>query len=264
MAGTWTKRRVLIVVRTYPVPANKGSEVSCTAGVTSEGEWIRLFPVPYRFLQQDKRFTKYQWIDVDTTKATSDSRPESYKLNADSIVTGETIPSSDGWRARKEILKPLMRPSMCAVRREWEASGHPTLGLFKPAKIIRLILEETSPNWTAQQLAELRQEDLFHKAPAQELEKLPFNFKYEYCCSDSECKGHSMTCFDWEIGQSYRKWREGYGPNWEGKFRERYEADMIGKLDTHFFVGNLHQHPSSWVIVGLFYPPKAAMNDLFG
>lgn len=65
----WIQKRVLITVRTYPVPAQKNIEVSCTAGVTSDGNWIRLFPVPYRFLDYDKRFTKYQWIDVSVTKA---------------------------------------------------------------------------------------------------------------------------------------------------------------------------------------------------
>jgi hypothetical protein len=38
---------------------------------------------------------------------------------------------------------------------------------------------------------------------------------------------------------------------------------MIKKNDTHFFVGTVHQHPGSWIIVGLFYPPKQAMPDLF-
>jgi hypothetical protein len=38
---------------------------------------------------------------------------------------------------------------------------------------------------------------------------------------------------------------------------------MIEKKDTHFFVGTIHQHPASWIIVGLFYPPKAAIGDLF-
>ena len=60
----WSKHRVLIVVRTYPVPAQKGIEVSCTAAITADGNWMRLFPVPYRFLEEDRRFKKYQWIDV--------------------------------------------------------------------------------------------------------------------------------------------------------------------------------------------------------
>ena len=38
---------------------------------------------------------------------------------------------------------------------------------------------------------------------------------------------------------------------------------MIEKFDTHFYVGTVHQHPKSWIIVGLFYPPKALMGGLF-
>ena len=38
---------------------------------------------------------------------------------------------------------------------------------------------------------------------------------------------------------------------------------MIQKNDTHFFVGTVHQHPGSWIIVGLFYPPKQSQRDLF-
>jgi hypothetical protein len=46
-------------------------------------------------------------------------------------------------------------------------------------------------------------------------------------------------------------------------FRQRYERDMIEKNDTHFYVGNIHQHPDNWLIVGLFYPPMPAIGDLF-
>ena len=28
------------------------------------------------------------------------------------------------------------------------------------------------------------------------------------------------------------------------------------KYDTHFFVGTIHGHPHTWIIIGLFYPPK--------
>ena len=93
MTGTAITKRVLITVRTYPVPAQAGIEVSCTAGITAEGEWIRLFPIPYRFLAQDQRFTKYQWIDVDVVKATNDVRPESYHVNPDSIRILEPSPA---------------------------------------------------------------------------------------------------------------------------------------------------------------------------
>ena len=34
--------RVLIMVKTYPIPSDKYDELVCTAGVTESGEFIRL------------------------------------------------------------------------------------------------------------------------------------------------------------------------------------------------------------------------------
>jgi hypothetical protein len=65
------------------------------------------------------------------------------------------------------------------------------------------------------------------------------------------------------IGESYRRWGRKYEHDWEKKFREKYEAKMIEKNDTHFFVGNLHQFPNSWIVVGLFYPPRETTRDMF-
>ena len=258
----WINKRVLITVRTYPVPAQKNIEVSCTAGV-SGGQWIRLFPVPYRYLDHDKRFTKYQWIDVSVTKAPQDPRAESYKLNVDTIKIGEYVPTTNGWRQRKDILRPLMRPSMCAIRRERDANNAPTLGLFRPAKIEQLIIEPDASEWTAQQLANLDQSMLFHAGPAEKLEKLPHKFYYQFRCADSTCHGHRMSCTDWEMAESYRAWRDKYDEEWEIAFRQKYEDEMIYKRDTHFYVGTVHRYPKEWIIVGLFYPPRLAMADLF-
>jgi hypothetical protein len=72
-----------------------------------------------------------------------------------------------------------------------------------------------------------------------------------------------MGCTDWEMAEAYRQWRRQYGEDRESKFRERFERDMIEKNDTHFMVGTVHKHPKNWIIVGLFYPPKQSMRDLF-
>jgi hypothetical protein len=259
----WSKKRVLITVRTYPVPAQKNIEVSCTAGVTSDGNWIRLFPVPYRFLDYDKRFTKYQWIDVSVTRATQDPRPESHKINVDTIKMGDQLSTDNGWRQRKEILRPLMRTSMCQIRRERDDNDFPTLGLFKPGKIKRLLIEADNPEWTSQQLTNLDQTMLFNSNPTDKLEKIPHKFKYEFQCNDPECRGHTMTCTDWEMAESYRRWRDKYEEEWETAFRQKYEDEMITKLDTHFYVGTVHKHPTEWIIVGLFYPPRLTIVDMF-
>jgi hypothetical protein len=106
----------LIVVRTYPVPAKKGVEVSCTAAITDKGEWLRLFPVPYRRLNDNQQFSKYQWIDVGVTKA-SDPRPESHKISQETIkIKSDVLPTTNDWQARKDVILPLKAESMCALR----------------------------------------------------------------------------------------------------------------------------------------------------
>jgi hypothetical protein len=68
------------------------------------------------------------------------------------------------------------------------------------------------------------------------------------------------------MAQSYRRWRDEYGDEWESAFRQWYEREMMEKFDTHFYVGTMHLRPSTWIIVGLFYPPKVKdrpQGDLF-
>jgi len=87
------------------------------------------------------------------------------------------------------------------------------------------------------------------------LEKLPYDFYYEFKCDEPDCKGHSLSCTDWEIGAAYWQWKNKYGDKWEDKFRETFETKMILGKDTHFFVGTLRTHPDVWIIIGLFHPP---------
>lgn len=253
------KRRVkaLILVRTYPTPAKNGVEVSCTAAITEGGQWLRLFPIPYRFLDNDKKFRKYQWIEVDVTKA-SDGRPESYKIDRNSInIVSDVLPTDGNWKQRKDFVNPLMGHCMCCLKRVRDAVGHPTLGIFKPKVIEKLIITPTDAKWNQAQLEILRQNKLFDEGgPNQELEKVPYDFSYKFRCNEDTCKGHEMKCTDWEMGQSWRKWSKEYGDQWETAFRQKYETEMIERFNTHFYVGTVHQHPHTWIIVGLFYPLK--------
>jgi hypothetical protein len=248
------RKRVLVTVRTYPTPAKKGIEVSCTAGVTDAQEWIRLYPVPYRRMDPDKRFDKYQWIDVDVTKAPSDPRPESFRPDIESIQITGSVPSTNRWQQRRSLLEPLISHCFCCIKGRQAEVGFPTLGLFKPAEIECLVIEPTASQWTEEELARLRQFSLFEKAPLKELEKIPFKFSYAFRCDHDDCTGHTVSSTDWEMMESYRSWRTRYGSQWESKFRHTYEYKMKELNDTYFYVGNQLAYPKTWIIVGLFYP----------
>ena len=253
----WVRKNILITVRTYPTPSRKDVEVSCTGGITEDKEWIRVFPVPYRFLRNDTRFRKYQWISASVRPATADRRPESYNIDVDSIkILTDPIPTSNKWVKRKDMLSDLIVPSFCAMEETRAKEKFPTLGVFRPKVIEQLEIKPTKAEWSPEQIDKLRQHRLFQQEPDHELEKLPYEFRYHFRCKAGLCPGHNLMCTDWEAGQAFRKFRDRYGGAWEEKFRQRFETEMIEKNDTHFYVGTVHRFPDTWLIVGLFYPKR--------
>jgi len=75
--------KVFIVVKTAPNPSTKYRETVCTAGITEKGKWIRMYPIPYRYLTTDKWFSKYQWVALDIKKRPKekDFRSGTWKVN---------------------------------------------------------------------------------------------------------------------------------------------------------------------------------------
>ena len=258
MIEQWETKRILITVKTYPTPAWKGGEVVCTAGITDDGQWIRLFPIPFRLLDDPKQFMKYHWIEARVKRATHDPRPESYLVDIDSINVIRPVRADDGWRSRWDIVSPLVAQSMCALRAERDKNQFPTLGMFKPRVIDGLLITPTDADWSNAELERLAQLRLIDNTnQLRPLEKIPYTFYYEFSCDDESCAhGHKMSCTDWEMAESYRRWTRKYGVDWKDKFLEKYQTEMIEKNDTHFYVGTLHGHPNNWIIIGLWYPRK--------
>ena len=50
-------KQVLITVKAYPNRSKKYGETVCVAGVDMHThQWIRLYPIPYRDLEKEKKF----------------------------------------------------------------------------------------------------------------------------------------------------------------------------------------------------------------
>ena len=168
----------------------------------------------------------------------------------------ESLSTEHDWAQRRAFLEPLRRQSMEEIRREQDKTNI-SLALFRPKRIETLIIGPADPSWSPEQVAALQQQQFFDNDKPVPLEKIPCDFKYRYICDDPKCKGHEQSIVDWEIYQSYRRWRKEYGEKWEEKLRQRYEYDMQQRNDTHFIVGTMRGYPQSWIIIGLFYPPQA-------
>jgi hypothetical protein len=146
-------KRIYITVKTYPVISKKFAEIVCTAGIAEKGEWIRLFPIPFRKLRDDKQYPKYTWIEVSVEKHTNDIRPESFRPDIETMIIEEK-PHITDWENRRNIIlsNTKIYPNLTELI---DASHHPTnvsLAVFKPNKIHGLIITRTKNEWNQKKL----------------------------------------------------------------------------------------------------------------
>src|SRR5689334_22776368 len=76
VVAQYEKRQVCVLVKAQPQPSQKYEETVCVAAVTIDHRLVRLYPVRFRHLDAAKRFSRFDWLDVEVTRATDDPRPE--------------------------------------------------------------------------------------------------------------------------------------------------------------------------------------------
>lgn len=267
--GERQRARIMITVKTYPELSAKYRETSCVAGVRldlGQPRHVRLFPVPFRLLEQQAQFAKYSVIEVDVETHRHDRRPESLRPILDTLKVIEQLSPADGWVRRWHYLRPLVAPSLCAIRRDQEIRGT-SLGLFRIPATPGLKLTDAEP-WPDSKSALTDQMDLFEQ-DLKRLEWVPVQLRYRFSCADADCPGHDMHLKDWEAGESYRKFLRTYGVHQvRQKLHERWLTRMFTPdRAVHAFVGNIAARPRTFMLLGLARPQRKvteyAQDDLF-
>jgi len=128
-------KKVLITVKAYPNTSRTYKESVCAAGIdVGRSEWVRLYPIPFRDLEKEKRFKKYSIVEIEVSKPKKDNRPESFKVNNDSIKILDLINTDKDWERRKRIILPTSSNSMCEIL-DKSKTENKSMGMFKPHKI---------------------------------------------------------------------------------------------------------------------------------
>ncbi len=253
---TWEKKTITIVTKAYPEKSRRHGSVACTAGITSDGEWIRLYPIDMRHFVGKNKISKFDIIEVECRKDSDKlGRKESHKVRPGSIkIIDKSLskPRAD-WKRRNQLLLSKQVTSLKILQQQY-AENKTSLGLLKPKKVIDFIkteelkiYEQESWSFTVNLEGE--------KIP--NVHKIPHIFKYKFICDCCDNTEHIMQCEDWELFESYRRWGKQYGTPevlWE-KLRERFFNWMTQERDLNFIMGMYSQYPT-WFIVGLYYPPK--------
>lgn len=268
------KKRIYIVVKTYPTISKEYSELVCTAGVLEDGSWIRLYPVPFRKLDIDQKYPKYTWIEIEATRNTNDFRPETYRPNL-STISVESRPTKADWDERRRIIfkNKKVYTNLQELIDKAKSDGT-SLAIFKPTKVLDFIAEEVERDWDQNKLAILKglsqQLNLFQTPEeiAEEFKVVPkVPYKFSYKLEDDAGKESTMMIEDWEIGMLYfncLKTAKGDERVAISKVEEKY-FDYFITRDLHFFLGTTKQFhnvaPNPFIIVGAFYPPMPLPNQ---
>jgi hypothetical protein len=260
--------KVLVTVKTIPIPSAKYDELVCTAGVTETGDFIRLYPINFRDLPYRQSYRKYQWLEVDADRHTGrDTRKESYRPDCGTIrLVGEAIPTKGNWSERSKYVLAKASQSMEELH-DKQDRDKTSLGIFRPKEVLDLVVKPVDPDWKSSFTDALRQGRFWEnrKASREAPRKVPFKFQYRFRCDDARCTDHQMMIEDWEIGALY--WRCIDGGATPEEACEGVKKKFLGQLcapelDTHFYVGTVLAHPKSWVIIGVYYPKKISARQV--
>ncbi len=237
------KETLLVTVRTYPNISSKYVETVCTAGVTRDGEWRRLYPVALRYLDDGKKYSTYDIIEVSVEDG-KDGRPETRRPNCQTI---NVVGRANKWDDRCGWIKKTIFPSLEAMKQ-----AKRTIGPVAAREVKSFEANQVSTDWSAKQLELMKQDGLFKTRKP--LQKIPFDFRFRWV--DHDGAEHDSKALAWEFGETWRRYSLKY-PDPIPRMREKWMNDICSaKNQISFYLGNSAEHRNAFMICGIFFPPK--------
>lgn len=192
----------VVIVKAAPQVGRWHGETVCCAGIDLHGNWLRLYPVSFRTLDEGQKFGRWDRIRFRWRLPKNDPRPESRRVDQDTIEIVGTLRPSE----REQFLARLIVTSLDRER----AAGR-SFALLK-AEILEFKVESKTAEEVASEALQFKalhaQPDLFNTKPVIPYRPCPYRFKYRYRTDDGQREG---TCQDWEIEATYFRWSRHYG-----------------------------------------------------
>lgn len=250
---------VLITVKAAPQPSATYGETVCVAGLSTDLQtpgWLRLYPINFRYLEQDIQFRKYDLVVVDAVPARGDGRKESWRPRMNTLRVVRHLPD---WKRRQPWVTPYIQESMCALRRAVvDDPLGPSLALIR-ARQVQDFEVSPHPGWPPDEQRKIdryvSQLDLFGDDDHTPLQAPAMRGRYRWTCHDTRCQGHRQGLLDWEFVALQRR-LAGRDPTVQAaELREKFLTQMCaGDRDVCFYVGNQAKSPRTFSVLGVYYP----------
>jgi hypothetical protein len=236
--------RAVILVKAAPQASGSHGETVCVAALDEYGNWHRLYPVNFRELKPEQRFGRWDNIEFKwrLPEVAKDRRVESKRVEQDSVrIIGTLKP-----KGRQQFLERAIIESPAAAYK----SGR-SLALVRPRNPVFKYRRRTAEEMekVLKGYEEINASpSLFGTTTIVPREPAPFEFSYEYEDGDGP---HNQRCHDWEIEQTFLKWRDAYG-------EERALNEMTRVFGTEYpqkgmilAMGTHGQRNWQWMIIGI-------------
>ncbi len=260
--------RVLIWAKTYPELSSRHTETVCTGAVDAGGRPIRLYPVPLRYLQGTQQYSLGDIVEVRASRNPKDNRPESYRIEPDTLrVVGKIPPDQQEWAGRREWIfrDTSWHFESIAQLEQARLRDDSSLGLVRPGTVERVYLRAKKPaaerEFREKWATVTAQQDFFlpeYKALEFLSQEIRIVWRCAVPCDQCGRRPHDMMVLDWGLLELAR--RDG---DWE-KARQRLETiSDLNAYDFRLFIGNFRLHQKSWGVIGLWYPKRREQQSLF-
>lgn len=240
-----------ILVKALPQVGEKHGETVCVAAIDAYRNWLRLYPVAFRQLDDAQKFKRWERIKFRwrLPKSNRDNRQESRNVIQESITPVGRLRSQD----RASFLEPMI---VSSTKKEFEAGRslalirpeHPEF-FYRPRSLEDI--EERRQKYTRL----LASPDMFGARDIIPLDPAPYDFGFRYKDADGD---HNCRCHDWEVEQTFLHWRRLYGEHetltkMQTVFGDKYPREgMLLAMGTH------SRYPDKWMIIGVLKVPSAA------
>ncbi|MGA2669743.1 MAG: hypothetical protein ABSF32_12650 [Ignavibacteria bacterium] len=251
---TWIEKDALIIGRAYPEPSKKHIETVCTGAITEEGELLRLYPIPLRYLHDDKKYKLWAWARFAVQKSPEDKRKESFRVREDSIkILSQSESKAEHFAMLKKAIAADLETLVKKYREDWTSLG-----------IIEIDFVDLTPklprkNWEKEKGYMKQGHLLVDKKP---LEQPPLHLALRFSCRNNPaCKTHSSRLIAWEYMQAFRSFRDRYGsaPEAFGKIKDAI-ADKFSDPDTKTYaLMGTHSRYPVWMVGQLYFVEKSVV-----
>jgi hypothetical protein len=220
--------------------------------VTLDGHWRRQYPIHFRRLR-DNKFPRWAWIEYDWIAPTGeDRRPESRRVQEDTIRVGDLMPQAE----RARFLAPIVMGSTA----EAAAKGM-SLALVRPTKSKFYAKAKTQDeiDEERQGYIAVAQQKSFLDPDLKALTPCPYAFHFDWV--DADRKPHKSTCDDWETAVMFYRREKTMGPEAALKEMAQVFNEQYPEKGMAFAMGTHSRRPEQWLLVGVIrLDPTAQMS----